>query len=136
MAAGWKLRPLQYVPNIKATNQRRTAIITKTLNERHDEAALIDQAAPPCKTESDLRQAAEDGAPEDLLALATALVNNTIEHQDPDEALCWLEKARVAVAPTDEPFLERVLEVERQAKKKQEELEIALEMEYTRSVDA
>ncbi|GEM_PF-2668490 len=63
-------------------------------------------------------------------------MNNTIEHQDPDEALGWLEKARLAVGPTAEPFLERVLEVERLAKKKQEHLEIAREMEYTRSVDA
>jgi hypothetical protein len=83
-----------------------------------------------------LRQAAEDGEAEDLLALAHALVNNTIEHQDPDEALAWLEKSRLAVAPTDEAFLERVLDVERQAKKKQEQLEMAREMEYTRSVDA
>lgn len=120
----------------KVRNLRRKAITTKTLNDRHDEAARIDKAAPPCKTESDLREAAENGDAEDLLALATALVNKTIEHQDPDEALSWLEKARLAVGPTDEPFLERVLEVERQAKKKQQELEIALEMEYTRSVDA
>ncbi|MCX4192330.1 hypothetical protein [Methylophaga sp. OBS1] len=63
-------------------------------------------------------------------------MNNTIEHQDPDESLAWLKKARLAVGPTAEPFLEQVLEVERIAKKKQEQLEIAREMEYTRSVDA
>lgn len=104
--------------------------MAKTLKERHEEKQA------PCETETELRKAAETGQAESMLALATALINKTIEHQDPDEALCWLEKTRVAIGSGSEAMLEQISAVEQQAKQRQREFQRAFEVEMLRQQDA
>jgi|GEM_PF-4161607 len=109
--------------------------MVKTLDERHAEAELHPAKLPPCETETEYRKAAESGKPEALLALALALVDGSIEHQDPDEALICLDRAR-RTAQGDQAVLEQATEIERRASKKQHELGEALQLEIMHNQDA
>lgn len=110
--------------------------MVKTLDERHAEAKLHPTKLPPCETESEYRKAAESGKPEALIALAQALIDNSIEHQDPDEALLCLDRARSAAGQDAQAMMEQISEIERQAKKKQHELGEALQLEIMHNQDA
>lgn len=109
--------------------------MVKTLDERHAESERQLSKQAPCETEAEYRKAAETGSPEALFALARALIDNSIEHQDPDEALLCLERIRNGAGTasiTDEEFAL----VERKAKKKQHELGEAQQLEYMHNQDA
>lgn len=109
--------------------------MVKTLDERHAESERQLTKLPPCETEAEYRKAAETGSPEALLALAKALLDNSIEHQDPDEALLCLERIR-NTAGNDAIPDDELAEVERKAKKKQHELGEAQQLEYMHNQDA
>lgn len=110
--------------------------MVKTLDERHDEAELDPNKQRPCTTEAEFRKAAENGDPEALMALAQALIDKTIEHQDPDEAMLCLDKARLIAGSKATTILAQILELEFQVEKRQQEFTRALEMEMMRSEDA
>jgi len=109
--------------------------MVKTLDERHAESKRQLTKLYPCETEAEYRKAAESGRPEALLALARALIDNSIEHQDPDEALLCLERIR-NVAGNGAIADDELAEVERMAKKKQHELGEAQQLEYMHNQDA
>lgn len=109
--------------------------MVKTLDERHAEAERVLTKQAPCETEAEYRKAAETGSPEALLALARALIDNSIEHQDPDEALLCLDRIRNVVEYANIPD-DELAAVERQAKKKQHELGEAQQLEYMHNQDA
>lgn len=109
--------------------------MVKTLDERHTESERQLTKLAPCQTEAEYRKAAETGSPEALLALAQALINNSIEHQDPDEALLCLERIRAVSGHGAISDAELAI-VEREAKKKQHELGEAQQLEYMHNQDA
>jgi TPR repeat protein len=109
--------------------------MVKTLEQRHAESELHPTKLPPCETEAEYRKAAETGNPDALLALAKALLDNSIEHQDPDEALLCLERIRNVAGHGAIPDDELAI-VERKAKKKQHELGEAEQLEYMCNEDA
>lgn len=109
--------------------------MVKTLDERYAESERQLTKQAPCETETEYRKAAETGSPEALLALARALINNSIEHQDPDEALLCLDRIRNVVTYANISD-EELAEVERQAKKRQHELGEAQQLEYMHNQDA
>lgn len=109
--------------------------MVKTLDERHAESERQLTKQAPCETEAEYRKAAETGDPKALLALARALIDKSIQHQDPDEALLCLERIRQAgghVTISDDDLAI----VERKAKKKQHELGEAQQLEYMHNQDA
>ena len=109
--------------------------MVKTVEERHAESERDLTKLPPCETEAEYRKAAHTGSSEALLALAKALLDNSIEHHDPDEALLCLERirngSRGGVIADDE-----LAKVERMAKKQQHELGEAEQWEFMRNEDA
>jgi len=109
--------------------------MVKTLDERHAESERQLTKQAPCETEAEYRKAAEAGNPEALFALAKALIDNSIEHQDPDEALLCLERIRALAGHRAIPDEELVM-VERKAKKRQHELGEAEQLEYMHNEDA
>lgn len=109
--------------------------MVKTLDERHAEAKFHPTTLPPCETETEYRNAAESGQPEALIALAQALIDNSIEHQDPDESLVCLDRARRA-SKHDGEFEQVIADIERRAKQKQHELGEALQLELMHNEDA
>ncbi len=110
--------------------------MVKTTDERHAEARLHPTTLPPCESEAECRKVAESGKPEALLALAQALIDNSIEHQDPDEALICLDKARKAAGQDAQAMMEQISDIERRARKKQHELNEALQLEIMHNEDA
>ncbi|WP_438971769.1 hypothetical protein [Methylophaga sp.] len=109
--------------------------MVKTLDERHAESERQLSKPAPCETEAEYRKAAETGNPEAVLALAKALIDNSIEHQDPDEALLCLERIR-NVAGHGAISDEELAIVESKAKKRQHELGEAEQLEYMHNQDA
>lgn len=109
--------------------------MVKTLDERHAESERQLTKQAPCETEAEYRKAAETGSPEALLALARALTDNSIEHQDPDEALLCIERIRnsAGYATIND---EQLAIVELKAKKRQHELGEAEQLEYMHNQDA
>jgi hypothetical protein len=110
-------------------------IMVKTLDERRAESERTLTKQAPCETEAEYRRAAETGSPEALLALARALIDNSIEHQDPDEALLCLDRIRNVVEYANIADEELAI-VERKAKQKQHELGEAQQLEYMHNQDA
>lgn len=110
--------------------------MVKTLDERHAEARFHPSKLPPCETEAEYRKAAEGGKPEALIALAQALIDNSIEHQDPDEALVCLSRARKAAGNEAGSLIEHISDIEARAKQKQHELGEALQLELMHNEDA
>ena len=110
--------------------------MVKTVAERHAEARLHPTTLPPCESEAECRTVAKSGKPEALIALAQALIDNSIEHQDPEEALISLDKARKAAGRDDKGMLELISDIERRARKKQHELNEALQLEIMHNEDA
>jgi hypothetical protein len=109
--------------------------MVKTLDERYAESERQLTKQVPCETEAEYRKAAETGSPEALLALAKALLDNSIEHQDPDEALLCLDRIRNVVEYANISD-EELASVEREAKKQQHELGEAQQLEYMHNQDA
>ncbi|KGM06278.1 hypothetical protein LP43_2152 [Methylophaga thiooxydans] len=109
--------------------------MVKTLDERHAESERVLTKQAPCETEAEYRKAAETGSPEALFALAQALIDNSIEHQDPDEALLCIERIRNAEGYAEIPDEELAI-VEHKAKKRQHELGEAQQLEYMHNQDA
>jgi multidrug resistance efflux pump len=110
-------------------------IMVKTLDERHAESERQLTKQAPCETEAEYRKAAETGSPEALFALAKALIDNSIEHQDPDEALLCLERIRNGAGKGAIPS-EELAVVEKKVKQKQHELGEAQQLEYMHNQDA
>ncbi len=109
--------------------------MVKTLDERYAESERQLTKQAPCETEAEYRKSAETGSPEALLALARALIDGSIEHQDPDEALLCLDRIRNVVEYANISDDELAV-VEREAKKKQHELGEAQQLEYMHNQDA
>lgn len=110
--------------------------MVKTVDERHAEAERHPDTSPPCTNETEFRMAARSGKPEALIALAQALIDDSIEHQDPDEALVCLEKARLAAGTEAESTLTEISALEVEARQKQHELGEAQQLEYMHNQDA
>jgi multidrug resistance efflux pump len=109
--------------------------MVKTLDERHAEAERVLTKQAPCEDEAAYRKAVESGGAEELLNLARALIDNSIEHQDPDEALLCLERIRHG-SEQGAISEEELATVERQAKKRQHEMGEAQQLEYMHNQDA
>lgn len=109
--------------------------MVKTLDERHAESERQLTKQAPCETEAEYRIAAETGNPVALFALARALIDNSIEHQDPDEALLCIERIRNGAGQAAIPA-EDIAAVEHKAKKRRHELGEAQQLEYMHNQDA
>jgi hypothetical protein len=113
-----------------------TKTMVKTVDERHQEARIDPGTLPPCENEAECRKAAQSGEPHALLALAQALIDDSIEHQDPDEALKLLERARQAAGSDAETINEWVTIIEARVHKKKHELGEAQQLEMMHNEDA
>jgi hypothetical protein len=110
--------------------------MVKTVDERHQEARIDPATLPPCENEAECRKAAEKGEPHALLALAQALIDDSIEHQDPDEALNILNRARESAGSDAETIHEWISIIEARARQKKHELGEAQQLEMMHNEDA